>query len=158
MTDLLHTSQFQIYYLTAQWITVVALYTLLRPTTATTDPAAKRGGEPLSQLVTILSVCAALALCINHYPSALELAWTFSIYLEALALLPQLHMTYDQLCTEDEKLPSAAVLAFLALMGTYRSLYVANWVYRWHFEHFYDPIAFIAGVAEIGRASCRERV
>jgi ER lumen protein retaining receptor len=38
----------------------------------------------------LIGPCALLALIINHEFSFMEILWTFSIYLEAVAILPQL--------------------------------------------------------------------
>lgn len=40
----------------------------------------------------LLAPCAVLALLINHEFTIMEILWTFSIYLEAVAILPQLFM------------------------------------------------------------------
>ena len=42
----------------------------------------------------LLIPVAALALSFNYEFSVMEVLWTFSIYLEAVAILPQLFMVY----------------------------------------------------------------
>lgn len=80
-----------------------------------------------------------LAFAINHDFSAMEIAWTFSIYLESVAILPQLFMLY--------KLGDAESITYYYLfwLGLYRALYIANWIYRYYTDHFYDIIAIVAG-------------
>ena len=34
------------------------------------------------------------------------------------------------------------------MLGMYRGLYILNWVYRYHSESFFDPIAVVAGVVQ----------
>ena len=68
--------------------------------------------------------CAALAALVHADSSPLELAWTFSIYLEAVAILPQLVLlqrtgNVDNLTGD-----------YVFLLGVYRGLYLVNWVYR----------------------------
>ena len=63
--------------------------------------------------------------------SAMETAWTFSILLEAVAILPQLVLlqrtgNVDNLTGD-----------YVFLLGTYRGLYVVNWFYRWMTEPGY---------------------
>lgn len=63
--------------------------------------------------------------------SAMETAWTFSILLEAVAILPQLVLlqrtgNVDNLTGD-----------YVFLLGTYRALYVVNWFYRWMTEPGY---------------------
>ena len=34
------------------------------------------------------------------------------------------------------------------MLGMYRGLYILNWIYRYHTESFFDPIAVVAGVVQ----------
>ncbi|XP_073997345.1 ER lumen protein-retaining receptor [Rhodnius prolixus] len=86
--------------------------------------------------------CVILALLINHDFSALEILWTFSIYLESVAILPQLFMVSKT--GEAESITSH----YLFALGTYRGLYLFNWIYRYYAEDHYDLIAIIAGIVQ----------
>jgi ER lumen protein retaining receptor len=70
----------------------------------------------------------ALSLLLNHEFAAMEILWTFSIYLESVAILPQLFMV--QKTGEAESITSH----YLFALGIYRFLYILNWVYRYYFE------------------------
>ncbi|KAL2729514.1 ER lumen protein-retaining receptor [Vespula squamosa] len=83
-----------------------------------------------------------LALLINHEPSVVEVLWTFSIYLESLAILPQLFLVSKT--GEAESITSH----YLFALGSYRGLYLLNWVYRYYAEDHYDLIAIIAGLVQ----------
>lgn len=83
-----------------------------------------------------------LSLLINHDYAPLEVLWTFSIYLEAVAILPQLFMVSKT--GEAESITSH----YLFALGSYRALYIFNWVYRYYAEGFYDLIAIVAGVVQ----------
>ena len=37
---------------------------------------------------------------------------------------------------------------YLFAQGSYRALYIANWIYRYHYENHTDPIAIFAGVIQ----------
>lgn len=37
---------------------------------------------------------------------------------------------------------------YLFALGSYRGLYIANWIYRYYSEHFYDPISIVSGVVQ----------
>ena len=37
---------------------------------------------------------------------------------------------------------------YLFAQGSYRALYIANWVYRYHFENHVDWIAIVSGVIQ----------
>uniref|UniRef100_A0A2R5LMM0 ER lumen protein-retaining receptor n=1 Tax=Ornithodoros turicata TaxID=34597 RepID=A0A2R5LMM0_9ACAR len=83
-----------------------------------------------------------LALLVNHEFTPLEVLWTLSIYLEAVAILPQLFMVSKT--GEAETITSH----YLFCLGSYRGLYIFNWVYRYYAEGFYDLIAIVAGVVQ----------
>ncbi|GLH02935.1 ER lumen protein-retaining receptor [Gryllus bimaculatus] len=84
----------------------------------------------------------ALALLINHDFTVLEVLWTFSIYLESVAILPQLFLVSKT--GEAESITSH----YLFALGSYRALYLLNWIYRYYFEDHYDLIAIVAGVVQ----------
>merc|ERR1712244_24965 len=83
-----------------------------------------------------------LALLLNHEFSVMEVLWTFSIYLESVAILPQLFMVSKT--GEAESITSH----YLFALGSYRGLYILNWIYRYYGEGFYDIIAIIAGCVQ----------
>merc|ERR1712244_156522 len=90
----------------------------------------------------LLGPCVLLALVLNHEFSVMEILWTFSIYLESVAILPQLFMVSKT--GEAETITSH----YLFALGSYRALYILNWIYRYHFEGTYDVIAIVAGVVQ----------
>jgi len=90
----------------------------------------------------LVAPCVILALVINHEFSVVEILWTFSIYLEAVAILPQLFMLSKT--GEAESITSH----YLFALGIYRALYIVNWIYRYYFEEFFDPIAVVAGCVQ----------
>ncbi|KAL4239829.1 ER lumen protein-retaining receptor 2 [Mactra antiquata] len=83
-----------------------------------------------------------LAFLVNHEFSPLEILWTFSIYLESVAILPQLFMVSKT--GEAETITSH----YLFALGSYRALYLLNWIYRYYFEGFFDLIAVVAGCVQ----------
>mmetsp|Transcript_12126 Transcript_12126/g.28291 ORF Transcript_12126/g.28291 Transcript_12126/m.28291 type:complete len:234 (-) Transcript_12126:395-1096(-) len=88
--------------------------------------------------------CAVLGVLINvdHY-SFFEMIWAFSIYLEAVAILPQLAML--QKAGEIENLTSH----YVAALGAYRGFYLLNWVYRYFTEDSYvQRIVWVAGLVQ----------
>lgn len=72
--------------------------------------------------------CALLALLINAQFTVLEVLWTFSIYLESVAILPQLFMLQRR--GEAETITAH----YLFMLGSYRGLYIVNWLYRYYTE------------------------
>jgi len=83
-----------------------------------------------------------LALLINHEFSFMEIMWTFSIYLESVAIMPQLFML--------SRTGSAETITahYLFALGSYRALYILNWIFRYYTESFLDPIAVVAGIVQ----------
>ncbi|KIM64010.1 hypothetical protein SCLCIDRAFT_1213830 [Scleroderma citrinum Foug A] len=88
--------------------------------------------------------CFALALIFNYHFDFTEIMWTFSIYLEAVAIFPQLFMM--QRTGEAETITTH----YLAALGIYRALYIPNWIYRYYTEGTVDPIAIVAGIVQTG--------
>mmetsp|Transcript_24631 Transcript_24631/g.49424 ORF Transcript_24631/g.49424 Transcript_24631/m.49424 type:complete len:221 (+) Transcript_24631:89-751(+) len=89
---------------------------------------------------------AVLALITNIYQGFdfIELFWVFSIYLEALAIVPQLIIL--QRYREVENLTANYVF----LLGIYRALYIVNWVYRSYHEVYYKHnwVVYICGFVQ----------
>lgn len=83
-----------------------------------------------------------LALVINHDFTVLEVLWTFSIYLESVAILPQLFLVSKT--GEAESITSH----YLFALGSYRALYLMNWIWRYIMESHYDLIAIFAGIIQ----------
>lgn len=71
-----------------------------------------------------------------------EVLWAFSIYLESVAILPQLFLL--QRTGEAETITTH----YLFALGAYRALYIPNWIYRYATESFVDPIAIISGLVQ----------
>jgi ER lumen protein retaining receptor len=67
---------------------------------------------------------AILSLLFNYAYTPFELVWSFSIWLESVAILPQLFML--QRTGEAETITTH----YLAALGLYRGLYIPNWIYR----------------------------
>jgi len=74
----------------------------------------------------------------------IELLWTFSIYLESIAILPQLIVL--QRYREIENLTGN----YIFFMGAYRALYILNWIYRSHTEKNYQHhwMVYFCGVLQ----------
>jgi ER lumen protein retaining receptor len=90
----------------------------------------------------LLIPVAGLSVLVNHEFSLLEILWTFSIYLESVAILPQLFMISKT--GEAETITSH----YLFALGIYRALYILNWIYRYYYEGFFDLIAVVAGCVQ----------
>ncbi|EPS71969.1 hypothetical protein M569_02789 [Genlisea aurea] len=87
--------------------------------------------------------CLLLATFINEKLTAKEVLWAFSLYLEAVAILPQLVLL--QRTRNIDNLTGQYVF----LLGAYRALYILNWIYRYFTEARYVHwITWICGVVQ----------
>jgi len=92
----------------------------------------------------LLGPCAVLALIFNYKFTLSEVLWSFSIFLESVAILPQLFML--QRTGEADTIDTH----YLAALGAYRALYIPNWIYRYVKDGDFDPIAVTAGIVQTG--------
>ncbi|XP_074584481.1 ER lumen protein-retaining receptor B-like isoform X2 [Curcuma longa] len=88
----------------------------------------------------LLVPCFVLALLIHHSFTIIEILWTFSIYLEAVAILPQLVLL--QRSRNIDNLTGNYVF-FLG------ALYLLNWMYRFFTEnHQFRWIPWLSGLVQ----------
>ncbi|KAF8652282.1 hypothetical protein AX16_004471 [Volvariella volvacea WC 439] len=92
----------------------------------------------------LVAPCLILGLIFNYKFTFTEVLWSFSIFLESVAILPQLFML--QRTGEAETITTH----YLAALGIYRALYIPNWIYRYFTESVVDPIAVTAGIVQTG--------
>lgn len=84
-----------------------------------------------------------LALLIHRAFNVIEVLWTFSLYLEAVAILPQLVLL--------QKSRNIDTLTgdYMFLLGAYRALYILNWVYRFFTENLqFRWIPWVSGLIQ----------
>lgn len=94
---------------------------------------------PISYLIVPSFV---MALIFNYKFSFLEILWSFSLWLEALSILPQLFMLQSQ--GNGDLLTTHYIFA----LGLYRALYIPNWIYRYYYEDRFDPISIFSGIIQ----------
>lgn len=90
----------------------------------------------------LLGGSAVLAILFPYYYTPSEILWAFSLWLESVAILPQLFML--QRTGEAETITTH----YLFALGVYRALYIPNWIYRYLAEGFFDPLPVLAGVVQ----------
>ncbi|KAF2288043.1 hypothetical protein GH714_004061 [Hevea brasiliensis] len=76
----------------------------------------------------LILLCFVLALLIHRSFDVIEVLWAFSIYLEAVAILPQL------LLLQRSRNIDNLTVNYVFLLGAYRALYIVNWIYRFFVE------------------------
>jgi ER lumen protein retaining receptor len=72
----------------------------------------------------LLPPVALMSIIFTYEYTPSEILWSFSIWLESVAILPQLFML--QRTGEAETITTH----YLAALGLYRGLYIPNWIYR----------------------------
>ncbi|KAI4174354.1 MAG: hypothetical protein LQ348_006389 [Seirophora lacunosa] len=90
----------------------------------------------------LLGGSAALAILVPYRYQLTEILWAFSIWLESVAILPQLFML--QRTGEAETITTH----YLFALGLYRALYILNWLYRYFAEGYVDQIPWVAGTVQ----------
>uniref|UniRef100_A0A8B9YET9 ER lumen protein-retaining receptor n=1 Tax=Bos mutus grunniens TaxID=30521 RepID=A0A8B9YET9_BOSMU len=130
----LYNTCMKVVYIACSFTTVWMIYSKFK---ATYD-----GNHDTFRVEFLVIPTAILAFLVNHDFTPLEILWTFSIYLESVAILPQLFMVSKT--GEAETITSH----YLFALGVYRTLYLFNWIWRYHFEGFFDLIAIVAGLVQ----------
>jgi len=91
----------------------------------------------------ILVPSAILALICNVHFTPYEILWAFSIYVEAVAILPQLFLL--QRTGEISNINSH----YIFCLGAYRALYLLNWIWRYFFDDGHTQwIVWISGIMQ----------
>ncbi|KAK3035066.1 hypothetical protein RJ639_034856 [Escallonia herrerae] len=91
----------------------------------------------------LILACFVLALLVHQKFTLQEIFWAFSIYLEAVAILPQLVLL--QRSGNVDNLTGQYVL----FLGAYRALYILNWIYRYFTEQRFGRwISCVSGLVQ----------
>ncbi|KAF2755446.1 hypothetical protein EJ05DRAFT_467669 [Pseudovirgaria hyperparasitica] len=73
----------------------------------------------------------------------LEILWTFSEELEAFCILPQLVLL------RQTTVPTVIDSFYLVTLGSYRALYILNWIMRYAKEGDVNPVSWIFGIIQV---------
>ncbi|XP_071131129.1 ER lumen protein-retaining receptor 1-like [Mytilus edulis] len=129
-----YTNSLKVVYIITSYVTLYLIYIKFRYTY-------DKSNDTFRAEILIMS-SGVLAVFVNHYFSPFEFCWTFSIYLESVAILPQFFMIIKNGDVE------RMIGYYLTAMGSYRALYIMNWMYRYKNEGFYDSIAANSGLLQ----------
>lgn len=137
-TDSMYNLLFKIMFLGSQGYIIYLMTNAYKPTN---DP-----NVDTFKVHYLLAGAAVLAILFPYKYTFKEILWAFSIWLESVAILPQLFML--QRTGEAETITTH----YLFALGSYRALYIPNWIYRYMTEspdkHKLDTIAIIAGLIQ----------
>lgn len=133
-TDSAWNTIFKIIFLSSSAYT---LYLMLNDYKPTHDP-----NLDTFKVSYLLAGSAILAIVFPYKYTPAEILWAFSIWLESVAILPQLFLL--QRTGEAETITTH----YLFALGIYRALYIPNWIYRYFTEGYFDQIAVLAGIVQ----------
>ncbi|KAF2161506.1 hypothetical protein M409DRAFT_28233 [Zasmidium cellare ATCC 36951] len=134
-TKSLWNTTFKIVFIGAQVYTV---YLMLNDYKPTHDP-----NQDTFKVEYLVGGAAVLGILFPVKYTPAEMLWAFSIWLESVAILPQLFML--QRTGEAETITTH----YLFALGAYRALYIPNWIYRFFTENgYWDPIPVLAGIVQ----------
>ncbi|KAI9902215.1 hypothetical protein N3K66_004032 [Trichothecium roseum] len=135
-TDSIYNVVFKVLFIASQSYIIYLMTNAYKPTN---DP-----NVDTFRVQYLLAGAAVLALVFPYKYTPKEILWAFSIWLESVAILPQLFML--QRTGEAETITTH----YLFALGSYRALYIPNWIYRYVTEpnHKPDWIAIVAGLVQ----------
>ncbi|GAB7365725.1 hypothetical protein MBLNU230_g7062t2 [Neophaeotheca triangularis] len=115
------------------------VYLMLNDYKPTHDP-----NQDTFKVQYLIAGAAVMGILLPYKYKPTEMLWAFSIWLEAVAILPQLFML--QRTGEAETITTH----YLFALGAYRALYIPNWIWRYATEPKWevDWIPIIAGIIQ----------
>lgn len=92
--------------------------------------------------------CVILAFVWNIAFTPFEIVWAFSIYLEAVTIIPQVVMV-QRFAKEHSGSIENLTSDYMFCLGSYRALYLVNWIWRLlNQPGYWDPIVWAAGIVQ----------
>lgn len=133
-TDSLYNTTFKILFIGSS---AYIIYLMLNDYKPTHDP-----NLDTFKVQYLLGFSVLFALLFSHVYKISEILWTFSIWLESVAILPQLFML--QRTGEADTITTH----YLFSLGAYRALYIPNWLYRYFAENRFEANSVMAGIVQ----------
>jgi len=133
-TDSAYNTIYKILFLASSGYTIYLMTTAYKPTH---DP-----NLDTFRVQYILGFSLVLAILLPYKWTLPEMLWAFSIWLESVAILPQLFLL--QRTGEAETITTH----YLFALGMYRALYIPNWLWRYFAEGHFDWISVVAGLVQ----------
>lgn len=132
-----YNSLMKIAYISSSIYIVYFIYTKIP---ATWDPR-----QDIVKVELLIVPSLILAIFINYgrgWFDILEILWAFSIYLESVAIVPQLFML--------QRTGEAAAITthYIFCLGAYRGLYIFNWIYKYFAHQRVEYIPVICGIVQ----------
>ncbi|KAJ9449050.1 ER lumen protein-retaining receptor [Diplonema papillatum] len=132
----------KVFFLSTSWF-VVYLMRFKVPYAASYDP--KIDSFKMRYLFIVSGILAVFF----HYDTphlVVDILWTFSEYLEAVAILPQL-LLLNTIIEQGRKW-EVLTANYVLCLGMYRLFYVFNWIYRFAYENRWNWVDTTAGIMQ----------
>ncbi|KAI9742438.1 MAG: endoplasmic reticulum retention protein [Claussenomyces sp. TS43310] len=133
-TDSAYNTIFKLLFLASSGYTIYLMTTSYKPTH---DP-----NLDTFRVQYLLGGSLFMAIIFPYFYTPWEMSWAFSIWLESVAILPQLFLL--QRTGEAETITTH----YLFALGSYRALYIPNWIWRYFAEDHWDTISVLAGIIQ----------
>lgn len=72
----------------------------------------------------------------------MEILWSFSIYLETVAMVPQFHLIKKAQRIQKH------VIGYIVAIAIYEALYISHWAYQYYYSDYYDNLRLAAGIVQ----------
>jgi len=113
----------------------------VKPPVATTYD---RSQDSFQYEIYLLPAASILGLLFTEEYTLPEILWTASIFLESVAILPQLVLLQQGRDVEN------LTADFVGAMGAYRAFYILNWIYRYFVDDYVNWVGWIGGLVQTG--------
>jgi ER lumen protein retaining receptor len=87
--------------------------------------------------------CAVLGLFLTQRLETIEVFWTFSIFLEAVSIIPQVYMV------SKSKQVESTVVSYISCLGLYRGFYLMHWLYTYLKLDFSRKVSVASGIIQL---------
>jgi len=101
-------------------------------------------GDDFPHLMVLIPAAIVLTCIVHSGSKPWEMVWSFSLWLESVAFLPQIVMLNKIRIVEN------ITSHYVAALGLYRFFYILNWIYRWQVEGFFCWTQVLSGSLQTG--------
>ncbi|XP_011496833.1 PREDICTED: ER lumen protein-retaining receptor 1-A-like [Ceratosolen solmsi marchali] len=125
----------KIIYISITYCTVLSIFLFFRKTY-------DRERDAFRMELLILP-CAVLGLFLTEYLDTMEVFWTFSVFLEAVSIVPQVYMV------SKSKQVESTVVSYISCLGLYRGCYLMHWLYTYLKLGFFRKMSVATGIIQL---------
>ena len=131
----LYMISFKIFFLISHYFLLILIFGIFRQT----RDRSEKGLSILAYLIAT-ELLVWFSSFLTEFTYGMEdFFWRRSIFLEVFAIIPQWILINQQGTI------GKSMVSYLLMLGSYRALYIVNWIYRYYLELYWDPIAFYSG-------------